>query len=159
MEKILKCLDTKIVFQEVPNEISLAINISGCVIRCRECHSKYLWENIGEDLSYEALDSLIERNTGITCVCFMGGDRNPLYINKLAKYIRNNFPNLKIAWYSGRSRIPNVIEINNFDYIKVGRFIKERGPLNNPKTNQIFYEITDNNLTDKTSLFWKRELN
>ena len=159
MEKLLKYHNTKIVFQEVPNEISLAINISGCTIRCRECHSKYLWKNIGESLSYVTLEDLIQNNKGITCVCFMGGDRNPVYINKLAKYIKLYYPNLKVAWYSGRSSIPNVIELGNFDYIKIGRFIKERGPLNNPKTNQIFYEIINDNLINKTSLFWKKELN
>ena len=38
----MKYIDTKIVFSEVPDEITLAINISGCPIHCADCHSKYL---------------------------------------------------------------------------------------------------------------------
>ena len=70
----MKYLDTKIVFQEVPDEISLAINITGCPCNCDGCHSPYLAEDTGEILSEKALSALIEANLGITCVCFMGGD-------------------------------------------------------------------------------------
>lgn len=70
---MLKYKDTQVCFQEVPDEISLCINISGCTIGCKNCHSIHLAEDNGELLTIEALSSLIEQNTGITCVCFMGG--------------------------------------------------------------------------------------
>ena len=76
----MKYVDTKIVFQELPNEITLAINISGCPCACIGCHSSYLSQDIGESLTKEALQQLIRKNKGITAILFMGGDANPAYI-------------------------------------------------------------------------------
>ena len=44
---MLKYVDTKIVFREVPDEITLCINISNCPCHCKGCHSPYLAEDIG----------------------------------------------------------------------------------------------------------------
>ena len=158
---MLKYVDTKIVFQEVPNEISLAINISNCPCNCPGCHSAYLAEDIGKELTEEELNILIASNEGISCVCFMGGDRESYEIKHMASYIRNIYPNLKIAWYSGKDTLPSSIELNihNFDYIKLGPYIEELGPLNSKYTNQRFYEINNGKLIDKTYLFWNKELN
>ena len=60
----MKYVDTKIVFQELPNEITLAINISGCPCACIGCHSSYLSQDIGESLTKEALQQLIRKNKG-----------------------------------------------------------------------------------------------
>ena len=65
-----------IVMQEVPNEVSLAINISGCPHKCEGCHSTYLWEYNGEYLT-DDINTLLDKYSDlITCVCFMGGDQN-----------------------------------------------------------------------------------
>ena len=85
----MKYVDAKVVFQEIPDEITLAISISGCTIHCAGCHSKYLWDDIGELLTIDSLKQLIEKNSGITCVCFMGGDSSPLLIAKFAYFIKN----------------------------------------------------------------------
>lgn len=134
---MLKYVDTKVVFQEIPNEISLAINISGCPVKCKDCHSKYLWENIGEPLTYEALNIMIEANSGITCILFMGGDCDTKAIYLLSKYVKKKF-HLKTAWYSGRDRLEN---LDVLDYIKIGPYIEEFGPLNRRTTNQRLYKI------------------
>ena len=49
----LKYKGASIVLQEVPDEISLAFNVSGCPVKCRGCHSKYFWEYNGELLSQD----------------------------------------------------------------------------------------------------------
>lgn len=159
---MLKYVDTKVVFAEIPNEITLAINISGCPIKCPDCHSKYLWENIGNPLTRDSLDFLIKKNKGITCVSFMGGDTDPVYIKHLAAFVKNNYPNIKVAWYSGRDVIPEYVMWNPqyFDFIKVGPFKKELGGLDSKTTNQKLYKVTkksDNtfNFDDVTYLFWK----
>lgn len=108
----------KIVFQELPNEITLAINISGCPCACIGCHSSYLSQDIGESLTKEALQQLIRKNKGITAILFMGGDANPAYINKLAEYLYHNYPNLKLAGildeinYPKRSNLISFIILN-----------------------------------------------
>lgn len=140
---MLKYVDTKVVFQEIPDEITLAINISNCPCRCKGCHSPYLAEDIGEVLTTEVLEKFIEDNNGITCVAFMGGDSEPWEIHTLAMFIRESFPNIKIAWYSGRDKLHSCIELNlqDFDYIKTGPYIKNLGPLTSKNTNQRFYKI------------------
>lgn len=161
---MLKYVDTKVVFAEIPNEITLAINISNCPCHCKGCHSPYLAEDVGEYLKMSTLLHLCDRNEGITCVSFMGGDSEPGGVNFLASVIKIMKPELKTAWYSGKSEIDQNIDLKNFDYIKVGPYIEEKGPLNNPNTNQRLYEVNRlSKLPDRFSLkditykFWKNE--
>ena len=53
---MLKYVNCDIVFQEVPNEVALAINISGCPCHCPGCHSPYLWQDVMGGLSASALN-------------------------------------------------------------------------------------------------------
>lgn len=161
---MLKYVDTKVVFREVPGEITLAINISGCIYNCRNCHSPWLSENKGTLLNFTEIDKLVRANNGITCIAFMGGDRDPFMINQLAKHIRSNHNKINIAWYSGSQELSKEIELCNFDFIKLGPYIEEKGPLNNPNTNQIFYHVyvDDNgeyNMIDITPSFWNETIN
>ena len=39
---MLKYVDSQITFREIPDEITLCINISNCPFRCKGCHSKEL---------------------------------------------------------------------------------------------------------------------
>lgn len=153
---MLTYVDTKVVFAEVPNEITLAINIANCPCKCKGCHSSYLSEDIGDPLLLEVLETLIDSNKGITCVAFMGGDAEPWEIATLALFVKTVFPNLKVAWYSGREVLHSRIELNihNFDYIKLGPYKEECGPLNSKTTNQRFYKVVDNSLVDITETFW-----
>lgn len=150
----MKYVDAKEVFAEIPDEITLAISISGCPIHCSGCHSKYLWADTGEELNSEVLSTMLEEHFGITCVCLMGGDQDPAYINHLAHYVKQN-SDVRVAWYSGRDDIDENIELENFDYIKVGPYIDEQGPLNVQTTNQRLYRVLDGKLEDITSRFWK----
>lgn len=75
---MLKYVDSDIVFQEIPDEVTLAVNISNCPFRCSGCHSMHLWKDIGEPLTVDVIDGFINKYGGaITCVCFMGGDAEP----------------------------------------------------------------------------------
>ena len=154
---MLKYVDTKVVFAEIPDEITLAINISGCPCNCKGCHSSYLAEDIGEPLDLQHLTNLIDSNKGITCVGLMGGDANPSEVDDIAQDIKEYYPELKVGWYSGRQELDKDIELGNFDYIKLGPYIEEFGPLNSRTTNQRFYKVSDGELVDITSRFWKHE--
>lgn len=156
----MKYVDVRVVFQEIPDEITLAINISGCPIRCPDCHSKHLWTDIGESLNRDSLHHLIESNKGITCISFMGGDSNVPYLLSLFNWVRTRHPDLKIAWYSGREEPLKRSYIVNLDYIKMGPYIKECGPINLKTTNQRMYKIYHYEegglkIEDITSKFWK----
>ena len=150
----LKYLGHSIVFQEVPNEISLAINISGCPYKCRGCHSSYLWEYKGRYVS-DDIEALINEHDGITCVCFMGGDQNPQELNELIDYV--HLKGLKVCLYTGNDDIPD--GIHNLNYLKIGRYVEKCGGLDKPTTNQKFYVVHDDkDYFDITSLFRKEQI-
>ena len=88
----------------------------------------------------------------------MGGDSSPYEIKDLAMFVRVACPKLKIAWYSGRETIPNGIMLNlhDFDFIKLGPYKEEFGPLNSRITNQKMYRVHNGELLeDITNKFWK----
>ena len=151
---MLKYLNTQVTFSEVPYEITLCVNITGCKIGCKNCHSSYLAEDIGEELNSFSLKELISNNKGITCISFMGGDSSPSKIDTLAQWIKINYP-IKTAWYSGRQELSKDINPNNFNFIKLGPYIEDLGPLNSKTTNQRFYKVEEGKLVDITNLFWK----
>lgn len=136
---MIKYLETLVAFAEIPDEITLCINITNCPCNCNGCHSSYLSKDIGEELNNDILDKLISDNSGISCIAFMGGDSSPKEINDLAKYVKDKY-SISIAWYSGRQELSKDINLDNFDYIKLGPYIKELGPLTSKTTNQRLYQ-------------------
>ncbi len=147
---MLKFTDTKVVFREIPDQITLAINISGCPCACEGCHSSYLAEDIGEELSERATAELIARNDMISCISFMGGDREPAEVSRLAKFIKEGYPQIKVGWYSGRDELSTEVDIANFDYIKIGGYRSALGGLDSPTTNQRLYRIEQGAMVDMT---------
>ncbi|MDY5968480.1 MAG: anaerobic ribonucleoside-triphosphate reductase activating protein [Bacteroidales bacterium] len=142
---MLKIVDYDIVFAEVPDEVTLAFNLSRCPNRCEGCHSPQLWRDIGEPLTPERLDNLVGRyRSGITCICFMGGDGDTQSLVELTDYVRRQYPELRRAWYSGRAHLPKGVSPLHWDYIKLGPYIPSRGPLNKRTTNQHFYRVLPN---------------
>lgn len=197
---MLKYVDTAITFAEIPDEITLCINLSRCPCKCANCHSSYLADDIGEVLTITRIEKLIKNNSGITAICFMGGDNDPKLINHYAKLIKDirieeereyivpkdtyqpiskkllykkgqkikyieHVPNkLKIGWYSGRQELFDKIDLQNFDYIKIGPYKEEYGPLNSKTTNQKFYKVVHlssgkSKMIDITHKFWKNDQN
>ena len=155
---MLKYVNTGIVFQEIPDEVTLAINISGCPCHCPGCHSHYLWEDIGLPLNTDAIDAFVSQyGRNITCIAFMGGDGDPKGVDMLAQYIHEEHPQYKVAWYSGRVRITSAVNKSDFDYIKVGPYLKHLGPLKSTTTNQRLYRQNDTGeFEDITSRFWRK---
>lgn len=147
--KKIKYTNTIVGFREVPDEVSLCINISNCPNHCEGCHSPELWDDIGIELTNDELERLIKENKGITCVCFMGGDNNPVRINELAKFIKSNYPELLTCWYSGCKILDENIELENWNFIKLGPYIKSLGGLDSKYTNQVFYKIVMTPYEDK----------
>lgn len=155
---MLKFVNTGVVFQEIPEETTLAINLSNCPCHCPGCHSHYLWDDIGTVLDEAELDRLVSKyGADVTCVCFMGGDAEPQSVNGLAAYVHRKFPKLKVGWYSGRTILSGLVDKSNFNYIKIGPYIRHLGPLNSKTTNQRLYQVMpDGSLNDITGKFWKR---
>lgn len=139
---MLKYVDTKVTFAEIPNEITLCINFSNCPFKCKGCHSDYLQQDVGKEFNLDVLNTLLKHNRGVTCICFMGGDNDCYMINYYASVIKAK-TSLFTAWYSGREYIHKDINLHNFDYIKLGPYIEGLGGLQSNNTNQKLYRIKD----------------
>ena len=155
----LKYLGYTVALQEVPDEVSLVFNISGCPYRCEGCHSPYLWEDAGEPLLPNVERIVGEYSRLITCVCFMGGDQQIADIACAMYWIRAKF-GLKTCLYSGSDDLERLKVLAPVaDYIKVGSYHKELGGLDSPATNQRMYKVEGCKgkyaYTDITSKFWR----
>lgn len=142
---------TDIVLEEIPGKIALAVEISSCKGNCIGCHSPFLREDIGDELTGETIDTLIADNFGINCFLFLGEGSDPEALRALARHLRSAHPRLSTALYSGRDRVEDDI-FELFDYVKVGPYIPSRGPLNDTNTNQRMYFHRE----DITSRFWRK---
>ena len=171
---MIKYTETQVTFSEIPDEISLCINISNCPHKCKGCHSPHLQEDVGIVLTDAELAELIMDNEGITCVCFMGGDNDLSRLSELADVAHyfdgsGGTNKIKTAWYTGLDfHLNSMQEIadrpiaQKFDYIKTGPYIESLGPLNKKTTNQRMYKkISDKPIKfeDITYKFQKGENN
>lgn len=148
----LKYYNFDIVFQEIPDEVTLAVNITNCPHRCENCHSPHLHNDIGHALNEAEVDALLKKyGKQITCFCFMGGDAAPQEVEHLAAYVRQK-SRLKVAWYSGNAQLPK--SFPTFDYVKVGSYQPSRGGLKSRTTNQRLYRNQNGNPVDITAKFW-----
>ncbi len=155
---MLKYLTYDIVFQEFPDEVTLAVNLSLCPNKCPGCHSSILLGDVGELLDESVLISLTEKYKGeITCVALMGGDNDPAAVQQVLAAVKQHYGGtLKTGWYSGRQELPKNFNPAAFDYVKVGPYREALGALKDRTTNQRFYRVeSDGSLTDLTFRFWR----
>ena len=75
---------TSVVIEEIPDMVTLAVEISNCKGNCIGCHSPFLKNDIGEELTEEAIDRLFEENFGVNCFLFLGEGRDLARIMGLA---------------------------------------------------------------------------
>ncbi|MBR6286800.1 MAG: 4Fe-4S cluster-binding domain-containing protein [Bacteroidaceae bacterium] len=153
---MLRYVGFDVVFQEFPDEVSMAVNISGCPVHCPGCHSKYLWDEVGEELTTEAIDRMMGQCIGVTCVGFMGGDNDTDRLQELLAYMRRDYPNIRLGWYSGRAKLPEGFDLSLVDYVKLGPYVEKLGGLRSEQTNQRLYRVEEKKLCDITDCFWKR---
>lgn len=135
------CISPSIVFQEVPNEISLCFSITGCKVGCKGCHSTELWQaDYGIQLTnINFINWLNKYKNLISCVVFFGGEwQEAALIEKLI--IAKNH-GVKTCLYSGQEHI-NINISQHLNFLKTGPWRTELGGLDSPITNQIFRNMT-----------------
>lgn len=158
---------TSVVMEEIPDKVTLAVDISNCTGLCEGCHSPFLRTDIGLELTPERVESMLADNFGVNCFLFLGEGNDHQALMSLASYIRSAHPSLALAIYSGREKVEDEV-FQAFDYVKVGPYRPSCGPLNNPSTNQRLYHVMrkpaglpdsgDSGyvLEDITSRFWHK---
>lgn len=145
---------TDVVLEEIPDRVTLAVEITNCQGSCPGCHSPFLRRDIGEELTEEALDRMIEDNFGVNCLLFLGEGNDLAALLRLASHLRRVWPGVEIALYSGREDVEAEVK-EAFDYVKIGPYVEELGPLNEKTTNQRLYHRGE----DITSRFWRKDNN
>lgn len=138
---MLKYKYVNVVFSEIPEEVTLAVSITGCKIHCDGCHSKELWEDVGTPLTTLELDRLLDEHGGVTCLLLLGGEQD---IDSLTDLFWHAYRRIKTAWYCGLDTIPKdkIGILQYLDYVKIGSYKKDLGGLASPTTNQRLYHIT-----------------
>lgn len=144
---------TDVVLEEIPDKVTLAVEISNCRGSCIGCHSPFLKQDIGVELTPDAVDRLIADNFGVNCFLLLGEGKDPEALLRIAEHLRVHHPDLERAVYSGRPEVEPEIYAA-FDYVKVGPYVAELGPLNERTTNQRLYHHGE----DITFRFWHKGL-
>lgn len=149
----MKVSKIDILFQEVPNEVSLAFFISWCNKRCKGCHSSEFWEEKWKEMTIELMDEQIAKSKGISCVLFFWGEWHWDLLLELIERA-NSVHKLKTCLYTWEELhwIPKDI-VEKLTYIKTWAYIERLGGLSSPITNQRFYNRA--NWEDITHLFRK----
>ena len=132
-------------FGLVKKEVSIGIEITQCPHKCKGCHSPELCEDIGSELTKDALANILNHYTHencplFSCVVFMGGDHDPFALVKRIREVKSQYPDIKIGLYSGAEKVSEEIE-SLLDYLKTGKYVEELGSLDSPTTNQKFIEF------------------
>jgi anaerobic ribonucleoside-triphosphate reductase activating protein len=167
-------------FREFPDEITMALNIAGCPLRCVGCHSPWLQNDddpTAAPLTASYLDHLLEgRASAVTCVGLFGGDQDVASIADAVHHIKTwegwkGSPGVKVGWYSGvGGRLtdgqlnpasigdPDTLELLSryLDYLKEGPYIQKLGGLDHKTTNQKMYRnLGEGEWENITSRFWQ----
>ena len=139
--------DIQIVLQEVPSEISICFNITGCNLRCDGCHSPYLWkEGTGEQLTPEIYLNTLKKYKGFaSCVLFMGGEWHEKELIENLELAQSL--GYKTCLYTGLKMDDLSSQIlNHLTWLKHGAWVQELGGLKDLNTNQKFIDVKQNKL-------------
>lgn len=144
---------TNIVLEEIPDKVTLAVEISNCQGNCIGCHSPFLKSDIGSELTVDIIEQLISDNFGVNCFLLLGEGKDRQALLDISRHVHTAHPGMETALYSGRVDVEDDLK-HEFDYIKVGPYVEQLGPLNSRTTNQRLYHHGD----DITARFWRKGL-
>ncbi len=135
--------DIQIVLQEVPGEISICFNITGCPLHCDGCHSPYLWkEDSGELLTENKYLNVLKKYQKMaSTVLFMGGEWHEKELENFLSIAQKM--NFSTCLYTGLEDVSPRIK-SKLTWLKTGAWKQNLGGLESPKTNQRFTEIKTN---------------
>jgi anaerobic ribonucleoside-triphosphate reductase activating protein len=137
----MRYYDKQVVFQEVPNEISLAYSITGCKVGCKGCHSAFTWnENTGTELTpLNFAEDLEKYGLLVSCVLFYGGEWHENQLIKLLEIAKYEF-RLLTCLYTGRDSISDRV-LPHLTFLKTGCWDAKLGGLQSPTTNQLLMNV------------------
>lgn len=137
----MRFLKEEIVFQEVPDEVSILFHITNCPYKCKGCHSSEVNKpNVGKILTNKLFREILMQYQGLaTCVVFWGGEwERSTLIEKLQIARELEY---STCLYSGLDDISDAI-FKELTYLKVGSYQENCGGLDSETTNQRFYRVS-----------------
>ena len=112
---MIKYVEKSIVFEEIPDKVTLAFSISNCQNRCKGCHSGFLRRDIGNILNEEVILSDFDKDLKrCNCVLFLGEGNDIESLIKLNDFIKDRY-NIETAIYSGRDKVEDYF-FEHFDF-------------------------------------------
>jgi len=127
-----------ITFKEVPGKVSLTLAFSGCVNKCKGCHSPWLQGDEGDEFDIHLLSTLLKTySKHVDVVTFLGGEvwaQDSLVADLIKAY------DLDICLYTGFDHIRAFY----VRYLKTGSYIEALGGLDSPNTNQQLWDLKEN---------------
>lgn len=137
-----------IVFQEVPNHIALAFYVCGCPLRCPGCHSPELWtEKTGTRMTMTLYRFLLKQyRNKADCILFLGGEWHSRELIEFLKEARAL--EFKTALYTGLDDVSMELK-SHLTFLKTGPWRAELGGLSSPNTNQVFKDLTTNEILNR----------
>lgn len=158
MSILVPVYQTGITLTEVPDHISLFIELGQCKQHCEGCHSPHLWEDMEtltplETICIEATQAVAK---GANAIVLMGGTTNKgVTSENLVEIVKALSQIAPVCLYSGTDNIvAGTLEF--LTWLKVGSYQKDLGGLDSPKTNQKFFRKEKGNIPmwrDVTYLF------
>lgn len=149
---MIKFTDKSVVFEEIPDRVTLAFSISNCQNNCKGCHSAFLRKNIGNVLDENTIEDYDSELKSCNCVLFLGEGNDIEGLISLARHVKGKY-GIETAIYSGRDDVGDEL-FNNFDFVKVGSYQADKGGLNKETTNQRLYYHRE----DITYKFWRKKV-
>lgn len=138
----MKIYSTEVSFAEVPDEISLLVNVAGCDLNCPGCHWNEIQDKKIFNFTIDDLMAEIDKNLPlITTVCFMGGEWHHRQLLSMLRATRER--NLSTCLYTGKKSVTCDLK-DNLDFLKTGKWIASRGGLDAETTNQVFMDLNKN---------------
>lgn len=142
-------VSTTITTAEIPGKIAIAVELGGCLQGCKGCHSPHLSAPVADPMTGMSfsgfLTKALQMYPEVNAVVFMGGTCNLNFsLSDLKELIEAMHEIFKIDFgvYSGNPNddLDYFLGIQGLRWFKTGNYVEELGGLENPKTNQRFYE-------------------
>lgn len=159
-----------ITFTEIPDKIAIFLELGNCYQKCKGCHSDHLSAflnplSLDTFISLEEITAYVydQKKKGAQAVVLMGGATNyGMGMGELDILINHLSIFLPVGIYVGLPEdSPTIVELKdnlNLTYLKTGAYVENLGGLNQPMTNQIFWERNNEDVWEnQTSLFIKKE--
>lgn len=159
MSILVPLVSSGITMNEIPGRIAVYFELGNCTQGCPGCHSPHLSEQqVLAITPLEDLESIAETQAvkGANAIVLMGGTTNGISKRDLITLLRRLSCILPVCLYSGsddEEYDKDIARVAGISWLKTGSYQKERGGLDNPRTNQHFYEVEECLCMDKSDTY------